>query len=108
MTEYIQINLIDIIENKGEPFAKEILSSFLCPQNIDIEDFLKKKAIVMAKQTFSKYMQNPLPNRSGHFLYSESNIFLHFGISEANESEETSCPKISNSINDCKYDAKNT
>lgn len=69
MTEYIQINLIDIIENMGEPFAKEILSSFLCPQNIDIEDFLKKKAIVMAKQTFSKYMQNPLPNRSGHFLF---------------------------------------
>lgn len=53
MTEYIQINLIDIIENKGEPFAKEILSSFLCPQNIDIEDFLKKKAIVMAKQNTS-------------------------------------------------------
>lgn len=53
MTEYIQINLIDIIENMGEPFAKEILSSFLCPQNIDIEDFLKKKAIVMAKQNTS-------------------------------------------------------
>ena len=51
----------------------------------------------------------PPPNGRSErtFLYLESNIFLHFGISEANESEETSGPKISNSINDREYDAKN-
>lgn len=75
MTEYIQINLIDIIENKGEPFAKEILSSFLCPQNIDIEDFLKKKAISFYERNGFKRFDKREIERSDKRLF-KSDYFI--------------------------------
>lgn len=53
MTEYSQIKLIDLLEKKGEPFVKEMLSSFSCPLNQDIEDYLHKKAVIMAQKNIS-------------------------------------------------------
>lgn len=50
MTEYIQINLIDIIENKGEPFLYNI--------------YYKGQNYPDTRQDCTR----PLPNRSGHFL----------------------------------------
>ena len=57
---YKQINLQDILDNEfeenksGEEMAKEIISTFSCPQNADIEDFLKNKAIEFSKQGLAK------------------------------------------------------
>lgn len=55
MSGYIGINLRDILfdESLGESAAKNILSSFSCPLNPDIEYFLKNVAIEFAKQGIS-------------------------------------------------------
>lgn len=53
-TEYIQINLNDIIKSMGEDYAKSILSSFSCPLNKDVENFIKYKAIEFSKRDFAK------------------------------------------------------
>lgn len=47
---YYQINLKDMITELGEEETKNILSSYLCPKNADIEYFLKDKAIEFTKQ----------------------------------------------------------
>ncbi|NLL53426.1 MAG: N-acetyltransferase [Peptococcaceae bacterium] len=47
---YYQVNLRDMIAELGEEETKNILSSYLCPKNADIEYFLKNKAIEFAKQ----------------------------------------------------------
>lgn len=43
--EYKIINLNDMISELGEEKSKEILSDFYCPQNKDVQDFLKIKSI---------------------------------------------------------------
>lgn len=55
MSGYIGINLRDILNNDslGEDVAKDILSSFSCPLNLDVEYFLKHTAIEFAKQSIS-------------------------------------------------------
>ena len=50
----VQINLTEIINSLGESRAKEILSSFLCPLNKDVESFIKYKAIEFSKRDFAK------------------------------------------------------
>ncbi|MEG2775428.1 MAG: N-acetyltransferase [Acetivibrio sp.] len=50
----MQISLNDMIEQLGEDKVKNILSTFTCPQNKDVEYFLKNKAIVFAQRNISK------------------------------------------------------
>ena len=52
MSGYIGINLRDMLldEMLGEKFAKELLSTFSCPLNPDVEYFFKHTAIEFAKQ----------------------------------------------------------
>lgn len=54
MEEYIQINLGHLLEKKGENGTNSILSTFSCPVNKDIEDFLKNKAISFSNMGFAK------------------------------------------------------
>lgn len=53
-THFVQFNLSDLLEQLGEDVVKEILSSFSCPLNADVENFLKHKAIEFSKRGFSK------------------------------------------------------
>ena len=55
MSGYIGMNLIDIINDTslGESVAKDVLSSFSCPLNPDVDYFLKHTAIEFAKQSIS-------------------------------------------------------
>lgn len=55
MSGYIGINLKDILfdETLGESAAKNVLSSFSCPLNPDVEHFLKYTAIEFTKQSIS-------------------------------------------------------
>ncbi|MGN0473841.1 MAG: N-acetyltransferase [Acutalibacteraceae bacterium] len=53
MDGYIQISLSEMLEQLGEDRVKDILSSFSCPINKDIEHFLKHSAITMAKQNIA-------------------------------------------------------
>lgn len=55
MAGYSILSLSDIIAEKGEDFCREILSSFSCPLNRDVERFLtKRSAIDFAKQGVSQ------------------------------------------------------
>ena len=55
MSGYIGINLRNLINDDtlGESAAKDILSSFSCPMNPDVEHFLKHTAIEFTKQSIS-------------------------------------------------------
>lgn len=56
MSGYSVISLIDMVDELGEDRCVDILSSFSCPHNADVENFLKKKsyAIEFAKQGISQ------------------------------------------------------
>ncbi len=53
-THFVEMNLSDIIEQLGEDATKSILSSFSCPLNKDIENFIRYKAIEFSKRTLAK------------------------------------------------------
>lgn len=55
MSGYVGINLNEILsdESLGEGVAKNVLSSFSCPLNPDVEHFLKYSAIEFTKQSIS-------------------------------------------------------
>ena len=55
MSGYIGMNLMDILNDSslGESVAKDVLSSFSCPLNPDVEYFLKHTAIEFARQSIS-------------------------------------------------------
>lgn len=54
MTGYKIVNLRLLIEEVGEDTAKQVLSTFSCPLNEDVENFLRFKAIEFAKQGLSQ------------------------------------------------------
>lgn len=54
MTGYIQVNIKDMLSELGEDRVKSILSTFYCPLNKDVEDFLKTKAIEFSKQDLTR------------------------------------------------------
>ncbi len=47
------LNILDLIQELGESFVENQLSLFSCPNNPDIENFLKRKAIDFAKKGIS-------------------------------------------------------
>lgn len=51
---YKVVNLQDLVEEAGEEFTKECLSTFSCPMNQDVESFLRFKAIEFSKQGLSQ------------------------------------------------------
>lgn len=53
-SDYIQINLNDLIEQNEEVDIKNLLSSFSCPLNNDVDYFLKHKAIEFSRRGFAK------------------------------------------------------
>lgn len=59
MLGYKLLLLKDVMDELGEEEAKNILSSFSCPYNRDVENFLRLKAIEFEKQSLS----------STHLLY---------------------------------------
>lgn len=54
MTGYIQVNIKDMVEELGENRVKSILSTFYCPLNKDVDEFLKYKAIEFSKQDITR------------------------------------------------------
>lgn len=53
-THFVEINLSNMLDQLGEDATKAILSSFSCPLNKDIENFIKYKAIEFSKRTTAK------------------------------------------------------
>ena len=54
MTGIKLVNLNMLFDEIGEEYAKSCLSSFSCPCNMDVENFIKHKAIDFAKQGVSQ------------------------------------------------------
>lgn len=54
ITGFKIISLNELLEQLGEERTREILSSFSCPLNYDVENFLKHKAIVFDNQSISR------------------------------------------------------
>jgi hypothetical protein len=61
-------NILDLCEGIGEDGAKRFLSSFRCPRNTDIEEFLKSKAIGFSKQGFAATYVVLTAVRSEHII----------------------------------------
>ena len=49
-SKYYQVNLQNMLEELGKDRVETILSGFSCPQNEDVEYFLKRKAILFSQQ----------------------------------------------------------
>lgn len=67
MAGIYKIALCDVIEEYGIEATKKLLSGFSCPLNLDIEDFLRIKAIEFEKQSlcrtqliFASYKEKPV------------------------------------------------
>ena len=54
MLGYSIISLSDVYKELGEDKTKRILSEFSCPINIDVEQFIKFKAIEFEKQSIAR------------------------------------------------------
>lgn len=53
LTGIWQVNLHEMIAELGEEQTKKLLSGFLCPDNPDVESFLREKAILFANQGYA-------------------------------------------------------
>lgn len=54
MAGYSVVSLGDMVSEYGEDKVKLVLSTFSCPQNADVEMFIKSKAMEFEKQALSK------------------------------------------------------
>lgn len=54
MKELISLNLSDIEKDLGQPFLNSLLSSFSCPLDSDIQDFIHNKALSFSQQSIAK------------------------------------------------------
>lgn len=50
MQQIKQINILDMMKMYGEDSCKAVLSTFMCPLNLDVEDFIHNKAMEFARQ----------------------------------------------------------
>ena len=81
MIGYKIVNLIELLEIQGEDFAKELLATFSCPLNRDVERFLHKNAILFARQgisqthlVFTSYRNAPV--LIGYFTLANKHIHI--------------------------------
>lgn len=53
MNQYTVMNILDLMDAVGENEVRKGLSDFLCPQNAEIENFIRNNAIDFAKRKLS-------------------------------------------------------
>lgn len=81
MTGFKLVNLKKLIDVIGEDEAKNILSDFSCPNNSDVEKYLRYKAIEFAKHNWSQthlvyasYRHDPV--LVGYFALADKSIHI--------------------------------
>lgn len=71
MTNYVQMNILELLAVYEEQQLQSILSHFICPKNLDVEDFIHNKAIEFAKQriaiTYLIFSNSNPPQLLGYF-----------------------------------------
>lgn len=69
--DYIELNLLDMLNTYGEDKVQSILSCFMCPQNTDVENFIQTKAIGFSRQriamTYLVFSDSRQPALVGYF-----------------------------------------
>ena len=54
-------NILDLVEERGEQWVRDVIETFSCPLNPEIEKFLKKNAIDFTKKSQSvTYLVSPI------------------------------------------------
>ncbi len=53
-TVLVSVNLKEMITQIGEDEVKKILSTFECPQNMDVQNFIRDKAILFSQQGIAR------------------------------------------------------
>ena len=81
MTGYNLLNIADMVKELGEIKTKSILSDFSCPMNLDVEDFIKRKAIEFSKQFLTRTQLvvtsfKDQPVIAGYFAVCQKSILL--------------------------------
>ena len=81
--DYIELNLLEMLDIYGEDKLQSILSRFICPQNIDVENFIQSKAIGFARQRLAMtylvfLMKNLLISLA--ILHWQISLFLLMGM----------------------------
>lgn len=79
MTGYQEVRLVDLVDEIGEDEVQNLLADYLCPLNLDVEDFLRNKAILFAKQgyaqTFLIYTSyKGVPTLAGYYALANKSI----------------------------------
>lgn len=69
--DYIELNLLEMLDTYGEDKLQAVLSRFMCPQNTDVENFIRSKAVTFARQrlamTYLVYSAEKNPELVGYF-----------------------------------------
>ncbi len=69
--DYVELNLLEMLDAYGEDKLKAILSHFICPKNKDVEDFIQTRAVEFARQkiamTYLVFSDHAHPELLGYF-----------------------------------------
>ena len=79
--DYIELNLLEMLDIYGEDKLQSILSRFICPQNIDVENFIQSKAIGFARQrlamTYLVFSDEESPDFVGYFTLANKFVSIN-------------------------------
>lgn len=98
MINYMQTNILDMLEYVGEDSCQNILSSFVCPLNPDVEDFIHNKAIQFAKQKIAvSYLVFSEQDKQRYFIgyYTLANKFVCVNSSSLSKTMQKKIGKFS-------------
>lgn len=98
MINYVQTNVLDMLEYVGEDNCKKILSTFACPLNLDVEDFIHTKAIQFAKQKIAiSYLVFAEQDNRQYFVgyYTLANKFICVNSSSLSKTMQKKISKFS-------------
>lgn len=93
-----QMNLLDVLDIYGEDPCRKILSTFICPLNLDVADFIHNKAIDFARQkiaiTFLIFREPPKGNVFAGY-YTLTNKFVAVSTSMLSKTLQKRISKFS-------------
>ena len=79
--DYIELNLLEMLDTYGEDKLQAILSRFMCPQNTDVENFIQIKAIGFARQriamTYLVFSDSEYPELVGYFTLANKFVAIN-------------------------------
>lgn len=100
--DYIELNLLKMLDIYGKDKLQSILSRFTCPQNRDVENFIHSEAIGFARQqlamTYLVFSDEESPALVGYFTLANKFVSIH-----ANTLSKTLQKRIRKF---CQYDEK--